>query len=43
MENIRFEDLGLSEKILKAVADMGFEETTPIQARAIPVQTQGRI
>ena len=42
METTRFEELGLNEKILKAITDMGFEETTPIQAKAIPVQAEGK-
>ncbi len=41
MERIKFEELGLDERILQAITDMGFEETTPIQARAIPVQMRG--
>lgn len=41
METTKFEDLQLDERILRAITDMGFEETTPIQARAIPVQTEG--
>ena len=41
MEMTRFEELGLDERILRAVTAMGFEETTPIQARAIPVQMKG--
>jgi ATP-dependent RNA helicase DeaD len=32
----RFEDLGLSKEIGRAVSDMGFEEPTPIQAKTIP-------
>ncbi len=32
----RFDELGLSREILKAIEDMGFEEPTPIQALAIP-------
>ena len=31
-----FADLGLSDKLLKAVTDAGYEEPTPIQAEAIP-------
>ena len=31
-----FEETGLREEILKAVADLGFEKPTPIQAKAIP-------
>ena len=39
---MRFDELPLSKDILKAVADMGFEETTPIQSLAIPFLLQGR-
>lgn len=42
METVRFEELELDEKILKAVTDMGFEAASPIQAQAIPVQMEGR-
>ena len=31
-----FEQLGLSEEILKGVTAMGFEQPTPIQAKVIP-------
>lgn len=31
-----FEELGLSENILKAIADCGYDTPTPIQAQAIP-------
>ncbi len=41
MESIRFEELGITEPILRAVKDMGFEEATPIQGQAIPLQKQG--
>lgn len=41
METIRFDELGLDEKILKAITDMGFEAASPIQAKAIPVQMEG--
>lgn len=33
---MKFSDLGLNENTLKAVADVGYEEPTPIQAKAIP-------
>lgn len=33
---MKFSDLGLSEKTLKAVADIGYTEATPIQEKAIP-------
>lgn len=42
METVRFDELQLDERILRAVADMGFEEASPIQAQAIPVQVEGR-
>jgi len=31
-----FEDLGLSENLLRAIKDCGYTEPTPIQAKAIP-------
>lgn len=39
---MHFTDLGLSEKVLKAVADVGYDTPTPIQAQAIPVILMGR-
>ncbi len=42
MEAERFEDLALAKEMRKAVADMGFEEMTPIQAKTIPVILSGR-
>ena len=33
---MKFSDLNLSEKILKALSDIGYEETTEIQSKAIP-------
>lgn len=36
MENVKFENLEISKEIKQAVADMGFEEPSPIQAQAIP-------
>ncbi len=41
METIRFEELQLNDAILRAVADMGFEAASPIQAQAIPAQLEG--
>lgn len=41
METVRFEDLQLDERILRAVTDMGFEAASPIQAQAIPTQLEG--
>ncbi len=42
MEKILFSELNCSREILRAVEDMGFEETTPIQSMAIPVAFTGR-
>ncbi len=42
MEVLKFEELNLSEEILKAVMDMGFEEATPIQAQSIDVIMSGK-
>ena len=42
MEKLKFEDLQLDERILRAVADMGFEETSPIQGQAIPLALEGK-
>lgn len=42
MENISFSKLGLSEELLRAVEDMGFEEATPIQVETIPLLLSGR-
>ena len=41
MEGIKFEDMGLSSEILKAVKYMGFEEASPIQSKAIPLIQEG--
>jgi superfamily II DNA/RNA helicase len=37
-----FADLGLSDELLKAVADSGYSEPTPIQRQAIPSVLMGR-
>lgn len=36
VKTIKFDELNLSAEVLRAIDDMGFEETTPIQAGAIP-------
>lgn len=41
METVKFEELQLDDRILRAVTDMGFEEASPIQAKAIPVEMEG--
>ncbi|WP_255363192.1 DEAD/DEAH box helicase [Cellulosilyticum sp. I15G10I2] len=42
IESILFNQLEITEEIKKAVTDMGFEETTPIQTKAIPVILEGK-
>lgn len=37
-----FDSLGLSESVMKAVKDLGFEKPTSIQAQAIPLVLEGR-
>src|ERR1700683_3140463 len=39
---MRFDELGLSEKVLNAVRASGYETPTPIQEQAIPFALQGR-
>ena len=39
---VKFNELGLDPKILKALDDMGYEKPTPIQAKAIPAALQQR-
>jgi ATP-dependent RNA helicase RhlE len=38
----QFSDLGLAKPLLKALAEKGYKEPTPIQAQAIPVVLQGK-
>jgi len=42
MTKRRFDELNLSEEILNAVKDMGFEEASPIQSEAIPLVMEGK-
>ncbi len=42
MENTLFTDLGISDEVLKAIADMGFEKPSPIQTAALPALLAGR-
>nr|WP_066229480.1 DEAD/DEAH box helicase [Geobacillus jurassicus] len=37
-----FQELGLSQEVMKAIERMGFEETTPIQAKTIPLSLQNK-
>ncbi|BDG60502.1 DEAD/DEAH box helicase [Caldinitratiruptor microaerophilus] len=41
-EKTSFQDLGISDRVLRALAEMGFEEPSPIQARAIPLLLAGK-
>ena len=38
---MRFDELNIDSRILRAVEDMGFEETSPIQTQAIPAVYEG--
>ncbi len=42
VEGMRFDTLPLDPKLLRAVADSGYETMTPIQAKAIPLVLAGR-
>ena len=37
----KFEDLGISEDVLRAVRSIGWTEPTPVQIAAIPVGLEG--
>ena len=39
---LNFVDFGLDDKILRAVADQGYTQATPIQTKAIPIVLEGR-
>jgi superfamily II DNA/RNA helicase len=39
---MKFQDLGLSPEVLSAIADLGYESPTPIQAQATPIILMGR-
>jgi ATP-dependent RNA helicase DeaD len=41
MDKVQFSALDISKEVVKAVEEMGFEETTPIQSMAIPVALTG--
>jgi ATP-dependent RNA helicase DeaD len=42
MENIIFKEMNLSHELQRALSEMGFEEATPIQTKAIPPIFQGK-
>ena len=37
-----FNGLGLSDSLLQAIGELGFEKPTPVQAKAIPLILQGK-
>jgi superfamily II DNA/RNA helicase len=39
---LKFLDLGLSDELSRAVADLGYESPTPIQEKSIPIVLMGR-
>ncbi len=42
MEETKFSDLMLSDNVLRAIEDMGFEEPSKIQREAIPILLEGK-
>ncbi|MCB2410899.1 DEAD/DEAH box helicase [Hymenobacter lucidus] len=42
MEKVKFEELNLSEEMMRAISDLGYEEASPIQTAAIPVLLEGK-
>ena len=42
MNITKFEDLPISEEIKRSVAELGFEEPSPIQSQSIPIILTGR-
>jgi ATP-dependent RNA helicase DeaD len=42
MENKQFDNLNISDEILRALDEMGFNEATPIQSQAIPAVMSGQ-
>ena len=41
-KSMLFNELGLSEEVLRAVAEIGYEEATEIQAKTIPLLLEGK-
>lgn len=39
---MKFDELEISAKIMRSIKEMGFEEASPIQAKAIPIIKEGR-
>src|SRR4051812_45899649 len=41
-QSVTFADLGIDERVLRALADVGYESPSPIQAATIPALLEGR-
>ncbi|MDF2718079.1 MAG: box helicase, partial [Paenibacillus sp.] len=37
-----FSEFGLDSKVVRAITEMGFEESTPIQEKTIPLALEGK-
>ena len=37
-----FEEMCLDTRIMRAIAEMGFEQPSPIQAQSIPIAVEGK-
>lgn len=42
MKKLKFDELNLSQTMMRAIADIGFEDTLPIQSESIPFLLEGR-
>lgn len=42
METMKFDELELNPSVLRAIEEMGFEQMSPIQAKAIPIILEGK-
>lgn len=42
MNSIKFDEFAISKELKQAIADIGYEEATPIQSEAIPVILEGK-
>lgn len=42
MNTLKFDELNLTKELTKAIADLGYEEATPIQSQSIPPLMEGR-
>lgn len=42
MDTMKFDELELKPQILRGIKQMGFEEASPIQAKAIPIALEGK-